>query len=772
MTFVITQRNQGENFEISPDGSTLYVAGNDGHLRVYDAATGSLLQDYPIGKNLEAIAISRDGRYAVITEGVPVSTQQSNEWTSNVTVSSVYLVDLRTGFTQTFNFTGHGSEYTFGDVAYTTDGTVLLSQNILPGWSGWEPLYTLNLSTGTFAPHGSYYSGLGSVASLTQSVTPGSALVGQLGLSSAEYFLVDSSGTRVDTNGGSYANGVNGYAGGVEAFVGSGATGRIAIVTGGGLHLYDGDFNYLGDLSDFFPNLAYSPGLTFSADGSVLYAIDPIADKIIGIAMDDYFQAETISIGNYDYSVLGMGTELYLAPNGLSFIVAANNAILHVDRPTTGIRTNGDDAITGTAQADELSGGPGNDLIQGLGGNDLLVGGSGIDSLLGGPGDDIYLVENQADLVVEEAGNGIDAVISTSNFYLYANIEILELAMGAGGLFGVGNDLGNLIFGNESANLLIGLGGNDEIHGDVGNDQIFGNDGADKLLGEAGIDYLVGGLGDDNIDGGINPDEMYGQDGNDVLSGGASFDTDILVGGSGNDSLFGDSGLGDYDRLYGNEGNDTFYVDTPADLVFEQSGEGTDTVYAGISGGGYYLYDNVENLVLTGQTPFGVGNALDNTITGNNFSNWLLGGGGGDTLDGRGGNDVLFGQSGGDTFVFGTVSGQDVIGDFQAGVDKIKLIGLFSDFATLATRFVQNGSDGAISLSTGHFIVLQGVTMANLTASDFIFAAAGEDPSTAAKLSSTMEAAARGVDSIASLDYADHGLARWLPELYDGPIYG
>jgi Ca2+-binding RTX toxin-like protein len=770
MSFVITQRNFGENFELSPDGTTLYVAGNDGHLRVYDAATGSLLQDYPIGQNLDGMTISRDGRYAVITEGVPVSTQQSNNWTSNVTVSAVYLVDLRSGFSQTFQYTGTGSEYTFGDVAYTTDGVVLLSQNILPGWSGWEPLYTLNLSTGTFAPHGSYYAGLGSVASLTQSPTPGNVLVGQLGLSSAEYFLINSSGTQIDNNSGPYANNVNGYAGGIEAFAGTGPTGKIAIVTGGSLHLYDGDFNYLGNLSAFFPNLANSPGLTFSPDGSVLYAIDPIEDKIVGIAMDDFYQAESIAIGNYDYSVLGMGAELILAPNGLSFIVAANNAILHVDRPITGIRTNGDDAITGTAQADELSGGPGNDLIMGLGGNDLLVGGSGIDSLLGGAGDDLYLVESQGDLVVEDPGNGYDAVVSTSNFYLYANIEALELALGAGALFGVGNDLGNLMYGNEFANLLLGLGGNDQIYGDAGNDQIFGGDGADQLLGENGIDYLVGGLGDDSIDGGINADELYGEDGNDILGGGTSFDTDILVGGAGNDTIYGDSGLGDYDRMHGNEGNDVFYVDTPADQVFEQAGQGTDTVHAAISGAGYYLYDNIENLVLNGQTPFGVGNALDNTITGNNFANWILGGAGADTLEGRGGNDVLFGEAGADTFVFGAVSGQDIIGDFQVGIDKIRLNGIFPDFAAVSTRFVQNGNDGAIALSTGHFIVLQGVNMASLTAANFIFAPAAAEPPASPKAAAVMEDLLFYLEPAES--FAGQGSMRWQAELLAEPLYG
>jgi len=109
---------------------------------------------------------------------------------------------------------------------------------------------------------------------------------------------------------------------------------------------------------------------------------------------------------------------------------------------------------------------------------------------------------------------------------------------------------------------------------------------------------------------GTDADALYGEDGNDTLYGGTDFQTDILVGGNGNDVLHGDSGLGDYDLMDGGAGDDIYYVDTPADLTFEAAADGNDTVYANISGAGYYLYANVENLVLLGTTPYGVGNEL------------------------------------------------------------------------------------------------------------------------------------------------------------------
>jgi Ca2+-binding RTX toxin-like protein len=287
--------------------------------------------------------------------------------------------------------------------------------------------------------------------------------------------------------------------------------------------------------------------------------------------------------------------------------------------------------------------------------------------------------------------------------------------------FGVGNELANQLDGNELNNLLLGGAGDDTINGWSGNDVIFGQDGVDLLIGDEGVDFLAGGSGDDNLAGDDGADALYGEAGNDQLHGGYSFDTDILVGGEGTDSLNGQSGLGDYDLMNGGAGDDVYSVDTPADLTFEAANEGIDTVIADIAGAGYYLYPHIENLALTGDTPFGVGNELDNAISGSFTANWLLGGAGNDWLDGRQGNDVLFGEGGADTFVFGSFSGQDVIGDFLYGTDTLDLSGFFASFAEVQANFVQNGTDGAIDLGGGHFVVLQGVDMSALTATDFVF---------------------------------------------------
>ncbi len=393
----------------------------------------------------------------------------------------------------------------------------------------------------------------------------------------------------------------------------------------------------------------------------------------------------------------------------------------------------GNDRIDGGSAADELYGEDGDDILQANGGGDTMVGGAGNDQIYGGPGagagdrlyggtgDDIYYNVGASTLVFESAGEGIDKIIPSGSVYLPANIEILDLTQAFGNFYGVGNELDNLINGSFGANLLIAGAGNDTVNGGGGNDILYGQDGTDTINGDDGVDYVAAGIGNDVVNGGNGSDEIWGEAGDDTLTGGASFDFDILVGGDGNDTLRGDSLQGDFDYLYGNLGDDSFYVDTPFDLEFEQAGEGTDTVFADIVGAGFYLHDNVENLTLLGQTPFGVGNASNNTLTGNAIGNYLLGGAGDDILNGKQGGDVLFGEAGADTFVFEAGTGGDIIGDFAAGTDKIKLTGIFATFAEAQANFIQNGNVGAINLGGGDFIVLHNVTMSQLIATDFVF---------------------------------------------------
>jgi serralysin len=525
----------------------------------------------------------------------------------------------------------------------------------------------------------------------------------------------------------------------------------------------------------YFANLGFTRQFTVSP---------MVADMVAAASL--YGTATTTRTGNTTYGFNNnSGRAIYDAAVGttaVSYTVVDNGGIDTLDY--SGYSSNqridltqesfsniggrvGNVSIARGSVIENAMGGSGADVLIGNSANNRLDGGAGVDQLYGGTGNDTYIVDRQDDLVFEDANGGLDTVESASNFYLYANIENLTLT-GTGNSFGVGTDAANVLTGNAGENLLIAGAGNDTVNGGGARDAIFGEAGDDVLNGDAGIDYIVAGIGNDTLDGGADADEMYGQDGDDIMRGGASFSTDIMVGGLGNDTIYGNSGLGDYDLLYGNEGNDIFYVDTPDDLVFEQLNEGIDTVYADINGAGFYLYDHIENLILLDDTPFGVGNSLDNRITGSATGNYLLGGRGNDTLNGAGGNDVLFGETGNDIFVFTSGTGADVIGDFTRGQDRIDVSSYGLSFTQLQARFTQSGANGAIQFANGDVIVLNGVTMSTLTAADFILTAAAEGVSKfdadvmdlSKALANDNDMGALFADDAA---FVSEGLQRWQP---------
>ncbi|WP_269429242.1 calcium-binding protein, partial [Paracoccus sanguinis] len=126
-------------------------------------------------------------------------------------------------------------------------------------------------------------------------------------------------------------------------------------------------------------------------------------------------------------------------------------------------------------------------------------------------------------------------------------------------------------------------------------------------------------------------DRISGSGGNDTLIGLTGADT--LLGNGGDDLLIGGAGV---DRMEGGAGNDRYIVDDSRDVVIEAPGAGTDHVFAAT---GYRLGDGIERLSLTGAAAWGVGNALDNVLTGTDGANVLNGGLGRDRLVGLGGND-------------------------------------------------------------------------------------------------------------------------------------
>jgi Ca2+-binding RTX toxin-like protein len=351
---------------------------------------------------------------------------------------------------------------------------------------------------------------------------------------------------------------------------------------------------------------------------------------------------------------------------------------------------------TGNTLNNYITGNAAANILSGLGGNDTLWSGDGYDTLLGGAGNDHYVVWDLGDIISEAKGGGTDTVETTlTDFFLGADVENLLLT-GVASLngVGVGNTLANKLTGNGGHNLLIGDAGNDTLDGGVGNDTLKGGAGNDVYLVDNFNDVVEDGVGGgkDTIratfhyglsDGheiesfildsgmeisgagngrgnlivmvGAGPAVMWGLGGNDTLKGGVSADAlhggegnDILTGGDGNDFLAGDNGA---DTMTGGKGNDSYEVNSVADKIFEQAGQGTDTVHTTLIS--YTLGANVENLDLVAPALNGTGNALANDIHGNALANKLKGVAGNDNLFGREGNDTLDGGIGNDRLLGG-----------------------------------------------------------------------------------------------------------------------
>lgn len=158
----------------------------------------------------------------------------------------------------------------------------------------------------------------------------------------------------------------------------------------------------------------------------------------------------------------------------------------------------GDDELRGLGGADTLEGGAGRDLLVGGAGADILNGGAGNDRLEGGAGDDIYRLDSSAaddaDQIVEDAGQGTDTVELGANYLL--DVDLATLAGGHIENASITGPNGIGLHGTEGANRLVGGAGDNRIDGAGGDDRIAGGAGHDLLFGGAGRDTFEWHLGD------------------------------------------------------------------------------------------------------------------------------------------------------------------------------------------------------------------------------------------------------------------------------------
>ena len=179
--------------------------------------------------------------------------------------------------------------------------------------------------------------------------------------------------------------------------------------------------------------------------------------------------------------------------------------------------------------------------------------------------------------------------------------------------------------------------------------------------------HAIGETGEE-LFGAATKDFISGLVGDDYIAAGG--DDDILTGNDGNDIAYGNQGA---DLLYGNLGADFLFGGQADDILF--GGKGDDELVGGI---------------------------------------------GADSIFGNQGADTMTGGEGADSFVGGLFGGDDVITDFEVGVDVIHVIGLVNEQDVLDHAVEV---DGGVKLTYEEgSITLMGVTLAELSIDIFAHA--------------------------------------------------
>ncbi|MEM8654683.1 MAG: calcium-binding protein [Pseudomonadota bacterium] len=509
-------------------------------------------------------------------------------------------------------------------------------------------------------------------------------------------------------------------------------TGDDTILAGDGNDTVAGedgrDLIFLGRGADVFlddgETGSHQADTVFGGDGDDTLTSLAGGDELHGEAGNDRLNggadADVIYGGpNFDTVYAGAGDDMVWGGDGRDLIFLGLGRDLYLDNAQGGdlgrdtvFAGEDDDTIEGGNGDDEFHGEWGNDVINARLGNDTVYGGGNDDTISAGEGDDVVWGGNGRDLVYLNQGNDVfndsgqnSAFARDTVFGGYGNDTI----NGGGGddvFYGEwGNDLifGDLandsVFGGEGDDSLYAGSGDDMVWGGNGRDLVFLNQGNDVFIdndqgGELGRDTVFGGLGDDTIKGGNGDDVFHGEDGNDVINGRQG--NDLVYGGANFDTIYAGDGN---DTVFGGDGRDLTYLGTGNDLFNDngQGGEaGRDTVYAGLGddtiegGNGDDVFhgedgNDVINARLGNDSVYA--GRFDDTVYAGEGDDLVFGGLGRDEIWLGAGNDryvdtnqgdqfgrdTITGGAGADTFVFGTLISEDVITDFEVGVDRLEL---------------------------------------------------------------------------------------------------
>ena len=263
-----------------------------------------------------------------------------------------------------------------------------------------------------------------------------------------------------------------------------------------------------------------------------------------------------------------------------------------------------------------------------------------------------------------------------------------------------------------------------------------------KIMGNSLANSIVGGSGNDSLNGGSGADTLNGGKGNDTLTGGAGNDVFIYQSSQGNDVIT-DYSTGDKIKISGAKisktsvsGSDVILSVGSSSIkvkngkgkslsLYNNSNSAITTVIGGSSsstssGGSSTLQSGLtytsNKKTLTVKSPFS--GTLDlskyaSTVTtvdvstntkyvsikGTSRNETFKASKSGSSLMGGKGNDTLYGNTGADSFVYSNGDGKDVIVNYSANIDRIKITS-----GTISKASI-SGSDVVLTVGSGSLTV-------------------------------------------------------------------
>ncbi|WP_436211131.1 beta strand repeat-containing protein [Bradyrhizobium sp. LjRoot220] len=250
------------------------------------------------------------------------------------------------------------------------------------------------------------------------------------------------------------------------------------------------------------------------------------------------------------------------------------------------------------------------------------------------------------------------------------------------------------------------------------------------LDGTAGNDIIIsqGGGGSNTVISGTGNDVLLGANAKDTYQFGLSDGTDIISDVAGNDAITITPSASISTLNFDHVGNN-LVVDAGAThitVMGHYSGNSVEAI-SFVNGGmvyGYALGTGSHNLSTSlsggGQDDVVTSSSAGELLTGSGGNDLLFGNGGTDALTGGSGSDLLVGGAFADTFIIsggdssaavggaggaGTITGYDVIGDFDPAADFLDLQGT----ATAAANTSINGTNSSLTIG-GNTVSSHGIT--------------------------------------------------------------